>query len=459
MAKTQLTYRSGRSKNSNVNNMSTFIPKPLHSSFSFYLILLTSIFFFSLLFPHIAEAACTEPSPGGNYTISSSCVFAGTNNVHGVDNGGMTINGGVTLTVAAGQTIVWGPGQSIIINGSIIINDTGQLKQTRIWMLDSDTDGYPSTTTQVAQDSSPGAGYRFRNALTSFTSADVNDSSGSVWQSLPCYTDSDGDGYGATGSNPATDSGASCPSGFSSSSIAIDCLDSDADVFQNITNLADDTDKDRWYTGSLATRCVGAKTSFWYSDAAAVDKWISSSDNLGTSDCSTADVLKWRNRYLDSDSDTYGVGSLVCVGNDAGYADNNNDCYDSNSNANPGQTSYFTTDRGDGSFDYNCNSATNKHAHCENPNVSSCTFAVPSTVCGATLYNEVTVPGAGTYVACGAGRPRARINIGQAPIPCDFLGFISYGVGTHTIGSPGGQDFVDSCSGPVPNLSLDCGCR
>lgn len=33
------------------------------------------------------------------------------------------------------------------------------------------------------------------------------------------------------------------------------------------------------------------------------------------------------------------------------------DCYDSNANVYPGQTSYFATDRGDGSFDYDCNGA------------------------------------------------------------------------------------------------------
>lgn len=30
------------------------------------------------------------------------------------------------------------------------------------------------------------------------------------------------------------------------------------------------------------------------------------------------------------------------------------DCYDANANAKPGQTAWFTTNRGDGSFDYNC---------------------------------------------------------------------------------------------------------
>jgi len=36
------------------------------------------------------------------------------------------------------------------------------------------------------------------------------------------------------------------------------------------------------------------------------------------------------------------------------------DCYDSNANARPNQTSCFTTNRGDGSYDYNCNGASTK---------------------------------------------------------------------------------------------------
>ena len=34
----------------------------------------------------------------------------------------------------------------------------------------------------------------------------------------------------------------------------------------------------------------------------------------------------WRNRYADGDGDGYGYGALVCVGDDAGYVDNNTDC-------------------------------------------------------------------------------------------------------------------------------------
>ncbi|MBW2261160.1 MAG: hypothetical protein JRG91_04235 [Deltaproteobacteria bacterium] len=62
--------------------------------------------------------------------------------------------------------------------------------------------------------------------------------------------------------------------------------------------------------------------------------------------------------YVDRDSDGYGdIGSGIewCAPPD-GFVDNHDDCYDANGEAHPGQTLFFTTNRGDGSFDYDCDS-------------------------------------------------------------------------------------------------------
>jgi len=111
-----------------------------------------------LFAPNVAYTACTEPTVGGNYIVDTSCVFSGTANVHGVDNGGITVNTGVDLTVATGQTIVWSPGQSIVITagGSIALSGTAQLRQTRIWMEDADADGYVKALTQFGRYGSRG---------------------------------------------------------------------------------------------------------------------------------------------------------------------------------------------------------------------------------------------------------------------------------------------------------------
>ena len=75
-------------------------------------------------------------------------------------------------------------------------------------------------------------------------------------------------------------------------------------------------------------------------------------DPAGSSGCTTY--------YLDSDGDGYGSStssSCLCSPSASYKVTNSTDCYDSNSKASPAQTGYFTTDRGDGSYDYDCDGA------------------------------------------------------------------------------------------------------
>lgn len=64
--------------------------------------------------------------------------------------------------------------------------------------------------------------------------------------------------------------------------------------------------------------------------------------------------------YPDADGDGFGAkvsGKCTC-GKSANYAvENNSDCYDGNKHAWPGQSSWFISHRGDGSFDYDCDGA------------------------------------------------------------------------------------------------------
>lgn len=90
----------------------------------------------------------------------------------------------------------------------------------------------------------------------------------------------------------------------------------------------------------------------------------------GTADCDDAAANTYQTLvcYRDDDADTYTVGSAtnVCAGATCGTenatgswiatASGSADCYDANNLAKPGQTSYFTSNRGDGSFDYDCDS-------------------------------------------------------------------------------------------------------
>ena len=70
------------------------------------------------------------------------------------------------------------------------------------------------------------------------------------------------------------------------------------------------------------------------------------------------DAIGCKTFYYDGDSDTYGVpGATECY-RDAGVYPytgvNKDDCYDSNPEVYPGNTKYYTTNRGDGSHDYDC---------------------------------------------------------------------------------------------------------
>lgn len=96
--------------------------------------------------------------------------------------------------------------------------------------------------------------------------------------------------------------------------------------------------------------------------------------NLTNSCCTVA------TRYLDADGDTYGNPSVSIsscpVG---GYVDNNTDCYDGNANAKPGQTTCYSTNRGDGSYDYNCVGGGVKTG-CTTLNYSQSSYGTGSTV-------------------------------------------------------------------------------
>ena len=87
-------------------------------------------------------------------TINSSCSYP--HSTDGVD-GAMTISSGQTLTVNSGQTLVWALGSSISQNGTIVLIGTGRVKQSYLWAVDSDGDGWPNSSTTVESATSPGS--------------------------------------------------------------------------------------------------------------------------------------------------------------------------------------------------------------------------------------------------------------------------------------------------------------
>ena len=98
-----------------------------------------------------------------------------------------------------------------------------------------------------------------------------------------------------------------------------------------------------------------------------------STDPPGSAQCTTL--------YKDGDDDGYGSGAPSCRCTTEGdwTATTPGDCYEANALAKPGQTSYFASNRGDGSFDYNCDNEETK----EPPLTTSGTCAFFNDVCSA----------------------------------------------------------------------------
>ncbi len=118
-----------------------------------------------------------SPPPGGDWTLDGDCSIS---NVNGVDNGNFIVAAGKTLTIQNTGTFVFNPGKQITFSGgTIAINKGGQIKKTNLWMTDADSDNYPSSTTQIAQDTAPLNGRR-RYLMATTSSTDCDDGASSV---------------------------------------------------------------------------------------------------------------------------------------------------------------------------------------------------------------------------------------------------------------------------------------
>ena len=84
--------------------------------------------------------------------------------------------------------------------------------------------------------------------------------------------------------------------------------------------------------------------------------------------------------------------SAKCLCTDSGYyrSGYDNDCYDYNVSASPAATSYSTAQRGDGSWDWNCDGNETKYY----PSVGTCS--------GAAWFCSWASGWSGTVRACGS---------------------------------------------------------
>jgi hypothetical protein len=141
---------------------------------------------------------------------------------------------------------------------------------------------------------------------------DCDDANAGVLGQTTWYVDADLDGYGGSTSVLA------CSKPANAVATNTDCNDANPNVYQSVASLVADADQDGYSgPGPAGAQCVGASTTVsgrtYYKNLAGTFTWLPSGQALGL------------------------------------------DCYDTNANAHPGQAAYFLTNRGDGSYDYNCN--------------------------------------------------------------------------------------------------------
>ncbi len=168
--------------------------------------------------------------------------------------------------------------------------------------------------------------------------------------------DDDGDGYTEIAGDCDDSSGSARPGGTETA----DGLDNDCDgtVDEGTTGYDDDGDGYSEDAGDCndADSTVSPRATEACGDGIDND-CDDSADEENASGCNTY--------YYDYDGDAYGSSAVSgrCLCSTDGYYSSryNTDCYDYSASANPAATSYYTTHRGDSSYDYNCDSASTQY--------------------------------------------------------------------------------------------------
>jgi hypothetical protein len=265
-------------------------------------------------------------------------------------------------------------------------------------VTDADQDGYgigTAATECVGATSSVGGRTYHAGATGLFTwlpssaalGTDCNDANATVSGPTTWYLDGDGDTRGGSTTQVA------CSAPANHVATTGDCDDTDADLYETVASLVTDVDGDGYSVGAAASQCVGGTSLVsgrtYYLAAGGAYSWLSSTASLGT-DCDDAVAAVFQNvnsLLADADRDGYPlndspgaqcVGAVTTVGGRTYYAGAGSpaywmpqadcidrqgsncpslDCYDTNEHARPDQLTYFGTQRGDGSFDYDCSGA------------------------------------------------------------------------------------------------------
>ena len=119
--------------------------------------------------------------------------------------------------------------------------------------------------------------------------------------------------------------------------------------------------------------------------------------------------------FADADGDGFGddASAIVACDAPAGFVTIGGDCMDSNADVHPAQTGFFSTDRGDGSFDYDCDGTESLQRTQQDPDICICGLSPWASGCGRTEGWAGPVP------ACGQPHPFNHAKRGSNVQTCE----------------------------------------
>lgn len=250
------------------------------------------------------------------------------------------------------------------------------------WYADNDGDGYGDPDDSLRQCDKP-LGYVADNS-------DCDDADANLYEALPGYADLDGDGYTAGGAQTLCTDG-SLPSGYVAARNGEDCNDNAGDVNPGVDELCGD---------GVDNDCDGDTDDGSASDAAT---WYVDCDGDGYAPSATGSTRA----CAQPTSPPPGCSSALSVWTDTQPAGSNTDCNDSEPDAFPGQTSYFSTpmpgSTGVEKWDYDCSGSVDpKRTRLMNSCSGGC---IPPT----SGWTSVTPP------SCGQSGETRSCQFGQDP--------------------------------------------
>ncbi|MFA6532445.1 MAG: hypothetical protein WCT22_00430 [Patescibacteria group bacterium] len=386
-------------------------------------------------------AECASSSTGDRFTLNESCSFPGLL-LDGIDKNGanstnsaiLTVVTGVTLTVPAQQTLATGT-IDLKGGGSIVIIKPGKIKlKTLIYMTDSDSDGYPASTSATLIPN-VGTGDKRKYTITSLTSTDCKDSGTNanlVYVSKTCYLDNDGDTYSSSTTKTCTNNSTCSSATYASTGSNNDVVQYGAGVTPKL-EAANDSDCNDSLTNNQNT------LSSTFNADNDLDGWTGAQVGGASDICSTASTWDTATQSSipggTSNFATFSAGARKAAASSPSDVNDNQKCAVADTPSTSGSALYNTTCRkcttgalanqANTEDLYNQCTATGTVVRLNSiPDTTSCT-----SLCASYTHTEALCSGTGASCATHSG---ACADAGYDANATNNLGIVFFGGACHT---------------------------